>query len=359
MNALPARVQRMRRMANALLLAMAALYVVARLLEATHAFWGLLRAFAEAALVGGLADWFAVTALFRHPLGLPIPHTAIIPANKDRLAEGVADFLRQNFLTRRVLAEQLARWDLAAAIVAALRDDALRSWLVQRGASLAASQLDAGALAGGWLHEQLDRQRQQLWFDRIVGWAQRLLAQHHADIYQKVSEKSPRWMPRRFNDELYLRLMDGIAEILDEMLIPDSTARLQFEHALRDEAGRLAAGSRGAALAEWLEADAGIQAGLHVQIDAGLTRLAERLDSEPALRAALNRWLRRRLVALLVRRRTAIVGLVTRVIENWDAATVADRVEARVGRDLQFIRINGTLVGGAVGLLIHAISSIF
>ena len=230
MNTLPPRLLRLRRLATGLLLVMAGLFVVTRWLEAAHPAWGLVRAFAEAALVGGLADWFAVTALFRQPLGLPIPHTAIIPANKDRLADGIAEFLQQNFLTRRVLSEQLAPFDFAALAAATLRDAALRGWLVERSAWLAGSQLRAGPLLGGWLQAQLAQQRQQAWFEQLIGWARQLLEQHHADVYQKVSEKSPRWMPRRVNDELYLRLMDGLGEMLDTMLAPDSTARLQFEH---------------------------------------------------------------------------------------------------------------------------------
>lgn len=366
MNAMPPRLLRMRRLATALLVAMACLFIVARWLQSAHPVWGLVRAFAEAALIGGLADWFAVTALFRQPLGLPIPHTGIIPANQNRLADGVAEFLQQNFLTRRVLREQLRAFDFAAVIGTALRDEALRGWLVQRSVALAAGQLHPGGLLADWLQAQLQRQRHQQWFDQIGDWAQRLLQQHHGEIYQKVSEKSPRWMPRRVNDELYQRLMDGLAELLEEMLLPESAARLQFEQALRDEAAHLAAGGHAGALADLMRppsasaASAGTAVagpGLLAQhLDAALATLAARLEHEAALREQLNRWLQRQAVLLLVRRRTAIVGLVRRVIAGWDTLTVADRIEARVGRDLQFIRINGTLVGGAVGLLIHIIS---
>ncbi len=349
---------RLHRLATALLLAMAALFVVARLFEASYPGWGFVRAFAEAALVGGLADWFAVTALFRHPLGLPIPHTAIIPANKDRLADGVADFLRQNFLTRRVLAEQLAPLDAAGFLCAMLRDAPRRRWLATQLAAAAGTAVRPGPLLAAWLHGQLARQRHQHWFEQVIAWARRTLDRHHADIYQKVSEKSPRWMPRRVNDELYQRLMDGLDELLDDLLAPDSAARQQFGQALREQAERLAAGERDEAI---LGALSGVAAGdpaglLAAHVDASLAGIADRLDADPALRSALNRWLRRQAVVLLVRRRAAIVGLVRRVIDGWDAQTAAARVEARVGRDLQFIRINGTLVGGAVGALLHIIS---
>ncbi len=361
MNAMPPRLLRLRLLATGLLLLMIVLFAVARWLEPGRPAWGFVRAFAEAALVGGLADWFAVTALFRQPLGLPIPHTAIIPANKDRLADGVAEFLQQNFLTRRVLAEQLAPLDAAAFLCAMLRDEPRRRWLAAQLAAAAGSTLRPGRLLAAWLNGQLDRQRHQLWFGQVIAWARRTLTQHHADIYQKVSEKSPRWMPRRVNDELYQRLMDGLDELLDELLAPDSAARAQFAHALREQAGRLAAGERDDAILGALAgAGEGGQAGLLAgQIDASLAAIADRLDADPARRAALNGWLRRQAVVLIVRRRNAIVGLVRRVIDGWDAQTAAARVEARVGPDLQFIRINGTLVGGAVGALLHIISITF
>lgn len=363
MNAMPPRLLRLRRQATALLAVMAGVFIIARLLEANQPGWGLLRAFAEAALVGGLADWFAVTALFRHPLGLPIPHTAIIPANQRRLGEGVAEFLLQNFLNRHVLADELRRIDFAALISAALHDDARRGWLAQRVAGIAGRQLSQrrlGALLADALQSQLAMQRHQTWFEHLIGLARQALALHHADMYQKVSEKSPRWMPRQVNDALYLRLMEGLDELLDAMLLPDSAARLQFGQSLREQAARLADGSYDNALAGALAStdDNGSNL-LTVHVDATLAALADRLIADPAQQAALNRWLRRQAVVLLVRRRAAFAGLVRRVIDAWDAPTVAARVESRVGTDLQFVRISGTLVGGAVGLLLHIISITF
>ncbi len=353
MDPLPSQFLRTRRLATALLVAMAVVFIIAHALRGQHPAWALLRAFAEAALVGGLADWFAVTALFRRPLGLPIPHTAIIPANKDRLADGIAEFLQQNFLSRRVLEAQLAPLDFAAFIAAALGDARLRGWLAQRSQSFA-GQLSPGALVAGWLHAQLQAQQHQQWFDRMANGARWLLEQHHAEVYQKVCEKSPRWMPRRVNDELYQRLMDGLTELIDAMRLPDSAARAQFAQFLADEAAHWADGRHDATITAALQPSAAGEPGLLAgHLDAAMARFAEQLDADPEQRAALNRWLRRQSVRLLVRRRAAIVGLVRRVIGGWDAQTVAGRIEARVGRDLQFIRISGTLVGGAVGLLIH------
>ena len=346
----------MMRIANGLLLLMALVFLVAHALSIRHhPGWGFVAAFAEAALVGGLADWFAVTALFRHPLGLPIPHTALIPSNKDRLADGVADFLQQNFLTRDVLAVDMTRLDFAGMATGWLSEQPRRRWLAQRVADLVSGQLSVGPLIADWLRLWVAQQKHHEWFDRAVLWAQQMLDQHHADIYQRVSEKSPRWMPRRINDELYRRLMEGVSEMLDEMLAPDSAARETFDAAVREQIAKLAAGERDDAIRRQLEeaADDGV---LAQRIELELEALMARLATDPALQASLNRWLQRQAVVLLVRRRTHIVGLVRRVILAWDAGTVAARIEGQVGRDLQFIRINGTLVGGLVGLALHAIS---
>lgn len=346
----------MMRIANGLLLLMALVFLVAHALSIRHhPGWGFVAAFAEAALVGGLADWFAVTALFRHPLGVPIPHTALIPSNKDRLADGVADFLQQNFLTRDVLAVDMASLDFAGMATEWLSEQARRRWLAQRIADLVSGQLSVGPLIADWLRLWVAQQKHHEWFDRAVLWAQQMLDQHHADIYQRVSEKSPRWMPRRINDEFYRRLMDGVTEMLDEMLAPDSAAREAFDAAVREQIAKLAAGERDDAIRRQLE-EAAQDGVLAQRIELELEALMTRLATDPALQASLNRWLQRQAVVLLVRRRTHIVGLVRRVILAWDAGTVAARIEGQVGRDLQFIRINGTLVGGLVGLALHAIS---
>ncbi len=356
-NARASPLTRSRRLATGLLLAMACLFLLMRTLEARHPLLGFVRAFAEAALVGGLADWFAVTALFRHPLGLKIPHTAIIPNNRDRLADSVADFLRHNFLTRRIVAAEMARHDFAGLLAGWLEDPAHRRWLAGRAAGVVAGEIRLGPLLADWLSVLIAQQKHQQLFDRAIDRALRLLDEHHADIYQKVSEKSPRWMPRRFNDEFYRRLMDGIAELLSGMLAPDSSARGQWEQALRTQVARLAAGEFDERLRHQLEAarEDGL---LEARLEAGLAALARRMTDDPAYRAGLNGWLQRQATVGVVRRRGQIVGLVRQVIRDWDPQTVAERIESHVGRDLQFIRINGTLVGGLVGVGLHALSQL-
>lgn len=355
MRAPDTQLARSRRQASGLLLVMACVFVIARSIEARHPLLGFVRAFAEAALVGGLADWFAVTALFRHPLGLPIPHTAILPNNRDRLADSVADFLRHNFLTRRILADEIARHDLAGLAAGWLGDPVRRRWLAERLSEGATRQLSPGPLLADWLSMLIAQQRHQQLFDRAIDWAQGWLAAHEAEIYLKVCEKSPRWMPRRMNDAVHLRLMDGVTELLSAMLAPDSPARRQLEEALRAQIVRLAAGEFDAPLRHQL--DVALRDGvLSARLDTELATFAARLAEDPEQHARVNRWLQRQAVVLILRRREQVAGLVRGVIRGWDPQTVAARIEGHVGRDLQFIRINGTLVGGLVGLLLHGLS---
>ena len=343
----------MQRLATGLLAAMVVALAAARLLEARQPAWSWMRAFAEAALVGGLADWFAVTALFRHPLRLPVPHTAIIPANKDRIGDAFADFLERHFLTREVLSAQLVDTDIAAIVGNWLLDPVQRRWLAAQSLNALASELKPGPLLADCLDSALAQGLQQRLFDHLIDTASGLLDEQADPIYRKVSEKSPRWMPRRFNDEFFVRLMQGMAELLDDMRAADSDARQRFAQAARSLRDRLAAGELDQTIAHELQR-ALAQGLLAAHADQALAAFARQLAEDPALRARLNRWARRQAVILLARQRRHIVGLVRRVVHGWDPASVADRIEAYVGRDLQYIRINGTLVGGMVGLALHA-----
>lgn len=342
-------------MASALLAAMALVFVLARTFEVRHPGWLWVRAFAEAAMVGGLADWFAVTALFRHPFGLPIPHTAIIPANKDRIGHAFADFLERHFMTRTVLTAELAEIDVAAMIGNCLLEPTQRRWLASQSLQVLVSEIKPGALLADWLDNALDQRLHERLFDYLLNAASRLLDEHTDPIYRKVSEKSPRWMPRRFNYEFFLRLMDGISELLDEMRVADSAARQHFAQTAMTLRDRLASGEFDPLIAHELQL-ALKQGILSAHAEHGLAAFARQLAMDLMLRNRINLWARRQAVILLVRQRKRIVGIVRRVVHGWDAATVTARIEAYVGQDLQFIRINGTLVGGLVGLLLHALS---
>lgn len=346
-----------QRLATGMLLVMGALLLVLHWFAPSQPAWSYATAFAEAALVGGLADWFAVTALFRHPLGLPIPHTAIIPSNRQRLADSIADFLEHNFLTQEVLERELARLDFAALTGHYLSSPVHCRWLVRRCLHQGGSLIESGPLLAAVIHRFIDLGRHDMLFDRLVNWVARSIEQHQGFIYQKVSQKSPRWMPRRLNDEFFVRLVDGLAELLDDIRQPASSARQQFADSLHQLAQQLASGQEAPLNDPLAGSLSGLLDGRPVarQLEHQLQLLGERLLNDPGLRHWLNLTLVNWSASWLVGQRHEIVGLVRRVVLSWDEQSLVERVELHVGRDLQFIRMNGTVVGGLVGVLLHGL----
>ncbi len=351
-----AQLTSMRQKATGLLALMALLLAVLHWAGSTHPLSGYATAFAEAALVGGLADWFAVTALFRHPFGIPLPHTAILPASQQRLADSIAEFVEHNFLEAEVIAQELARIDVAVLAVRWLSRPARRRW-VARQVIRAGGQLPPGPLLATLLEVMLARRWHEPVFDQLIGQMADFLDEHQAEIYKKVSDKSSRWMPRRFNDEFFLRLMEGLAELLVELRAPGSEARQRFAQSLNE-------------LALWLRTPEGAEqaremagpllAGrdLSMPLQQALASLARQLTQDQRMQATLNQQARALLTALALSQRRQIAGLARRVVLSWDTETLVRRLEHPVGRDLQFIRINGTLVGGLVGVCLHGLRDV-
>jgi len=400
--------RRMRIVATGLLIVMAALYIAARIYEPVHPAIGFLRAFTEAAMVGGLADWFAVTALFRHPLGLPIPHTAIIPRNKDRIGDTLAAFLRENFLTPAVVARRMASLDVAGAAGRLLAapsggDDRLR-----RGASrLLADSLDAldderlggmikaalvqrigqlsiAPLLGQLLTAAMKDGRHQPVMDALIRWAAQTLQANSTLIHQIVHERSGSIMRWTGLDEtLATKIIEGLDRLLQEAADdPAHQLRVKVEEGLmilavdlqhdekmcarvdriRDEMianpamQRWLDGIWQAARAGLLRAARDPDAVLAGRLGEFARQIGETLRDDPALKALVNRFARRAAAGTAARYGASIVTLVSETVRGWDARTVTDRLENAVGRDLQYIRINGTLVGGLVGVTLHVLS---
>lgn len=403
------RARRLRLFATGLLLIMAALFFLARQAEQGGGppAWGFLRAFAEAAMVGGLADWFAVTALFRHPLGLPIPHTAIIPENKDRLADSMAAFLRENFLTPQVVARRLAGMNAAAMAGGFLADPRGGEGRVRAGAAnLVADVLESldpeklGGLAKGALRGQIAK------FDLAPLLGQLLGAMiadgRHMPVIEGLARRAAlaleaneelvrtmihdranailRWTG--LDERLANGILDGLYKLLAETVVmPDHPLRRKIEEGLEqlahdlvhDDAMRARVERMkeevlaNPAFAAWLDAvwergRAGLLKAvrqpdgvLSGQFGASLGELGRALQHDARLQLLVNRFARRTLVGVATRYGGQIVRLVSETVRRWDARTVTDRIEGAVGRDLQFIRINGTLVGGLVGVSIHAV----
>jgi uncharacterized membrane-anchored protein YjiN (DUF445 family) len=400
----------MRRVATGLLVVMAALYAAARAVEPHHPAFGFVRAFAEAAMVGGLADWFAVTALFRHPLGLPIPHTAIIPRNKDRIGDALAAFLRQNFLIPSVVARRMRRLDLAGAtgrFLAAPSAEAERSGRLRIGASRLIADLvatldaerlggmirsavaqrlrafDIAPVLGQALDAAIDRNRHVPLLDGAIEWVGHTLVANEETIRAMISERAGsvlRWTG--LDETLANKILDGLYRLIEEVSAdPDHPLRDKAEEGLVDLARRLredpALATRVNAFKEeiiaspavgawldslWAQARAALlkgardpQAAMAGRLGEALRQLGQTLQSEPRLARAINLFARRAAVGVAASYGDGIVRLVSDTVRGWDARTVTGRLEQAVGRDLQYIRVNGTLVGGLVGLVIHVV----
>ena len=403
----PAALVRMRWIAGGLLVLMAATFLLARAFDHRHPALGFVRAFAEAAMVGGLADWFAVTALFRHPLGLPIPHTAIIPRNKDRIGTTLAAFLRDNFLFPGVVARRMRRVDMAGAAGRWLANPPGGDGRLRRGAAgLAAHMLEAfdqqrlggmvkagigqrlraldvSPLLGQALTAAIAEDRHLPLLDGIVRWGARLLASNEEMIRAMVHERSGAMMRWTGLDEtIATKLIDGLNGLLTGIADdPDHPLRAKAEEGLAGLAQDLVNDPRmrervstvkaeiidNPAMQRWLD-------GLWEQARGGMLRIARdpdamlagpvgdavrqlgmTLQTDAKLRATINRFVRRAVVGMAADYGDGIVRLVSETIHGWDANTITRRLENAVGRDLQYIRINGTLVGGLVGLGLHTL----
>lgn len=405
------RGRKMRIVATGLLLCMAIAFVVLHRIAGTHPAWGYALAFTEAAMVGGLADWFAVTALFRHPLGLPIPHTAIIPENKDRIADSMAAFLRENFLTPQVVARRLHGFNLAASAGNWLSDpargqtaslgtgigDLLADLLESLDPERLGSQVKAGLagqlerielspLLGQMLEAAIVDRRHVPLIEGAIRWAGHTLEANEELVRTMIRERAHallRWTG--LDARIAESVLDGLYKLLAEMIVvPDHPLKLKIETMLEDLAQRLVHDPEMRAKVEGAKRDLLVNpaigawwqgvwerlrhgliamlrdpsAGMGEQVSTMLRELGTALRDDPRLQIQINRYARRTLVGVTARYGGEIVRLVSETVKRWDARTVSDRIEGAVGRDLQFIRINGTLVGGIVGTAIHAVENL-
>jgi uncharacterized membrane-anchored protein YjiN (DUF445 family) len=395
-----------RRRATALLAVVTALFVTVTAVGVHGTLLGYVQAGAEAAMVGGVADWFAVTALFRRPLGLPIPHTALIVERKDQFAATLGQFVQENFLNADVLAERLRSAGIVPRLAAGLADkvnatrfagyaanmsvtvaDALRDEDVQRvlAAELgrALDAVDVAPLAGRVLRVVVAGGHHADLFDMIMRAADRYLADNYTELRDVFEREAPRWVPdavyRRVFDRLHGRLRQRLAAMAAD---PDDPTRRQFDEWLTGLPGRLetdpALRERGESLKRdvlgspvlrdwssslWRHAKETLRAQaadpdseLHRRLAEALAALGRRLESDQVLQDGLERMVESGARALADRFHDELADLVTGTIARWDAEQTSSQLELLLGRDLQFIRINGTVVGAGVGLALHAIA---
>jgi uncharacterized membrane-anchored protein YjiN (DUF445 family) len=397
--------RRMRVIATGLLVAMTVVFAAASFAQARWEWLAYVRAFAEAGMVGACADWFAVVALFRRPLGLPIPHTAIVSNNKDRIAIALGRFLSENFLNPRDVHKQVARVDVAGMLTRWLNEpgnvEALTRQLAGQLPQIVRTlpTADLGAALGRLARRGIEgipaaplaaRALKVLWaggaaqavLEQAIVLAERGLARNKSKITRIVSEQSAAWVPRWVDKMIAEKVTAGLLSTLEELRDPDHPWRLELAQAIEKLIARLADDPDTHALGErikaeilaspllaeqaqalWRELEHAIHAGLQNRgepvasaITAALQALGRWLEEDAGRRKRINRTIRLLALRILLPRRAEIGGYVTEVVQSWDSTTLVERLELQVGKDLQYIRINGTLVGGLVGLLIFTAS---
>ena len=397
------RLRRMQAVALGLLLFAAVVYLATM---DQDGFLGFVNAGAEASMVGAIADWFAVTALFRHPLGLPIPHTALIPRRKDEFGKSLEEFFSENFLHEQVIRERLAAADISRRVGVWVSEPANADRVVAEGATVLAIGLrrlrDADVasvveevliprfmaepvapVAGGLLQEIVADNAHHGLVDLALEEAHRWLVHNQDTFADVVGERAPWWAPDRLNELVTARLhLEAVRWVADIRRDPQHHARQALDSLLRqlahdllndpstqERAERLknrvleqpqvvATGMSlwsafRKALLEALEDETGP---LRARASRELVAFGERIGRDDVLRGRLDTWGADFAVWAVGRYGDELTAVITHTIERWDGEEAARKIELHVGRDLQFIRINGTIVGGLVGVLIHAVS---
>ena len=404
----PERVQALRRMkvfATGLLVLAAAVFVLCVTIGDGHGVWGYVQATAEASMVGGLADWFAVTALFRHPLGIPVPHTAIVPRKKDQIGSALASFVEQNFLTAEVVGERLAtveiprrlgEWlaepahaerlsvELGAAVGQAaglLRDDELRE-AVTAFIDRKLHEAQLAPVLARTVDAVCDSGQHQVALTAGLRGLTKFLEENRAVFRQRVAEESPEWVPNWVDERVFNRgfvsLQEFLADIIDN---PEHALRHQFDKKLRAYADELRTNPVAAAHAEqtkahlldapemhewlstvWTHLRGAVVSGstqprseLQRTVASVTVQIGNALCTNTELRDKVDGWITSATSFVLTRYSDDIAGIISSTIERWDSDETGRRIEVQVGRDLQFIRVNGTVVGALVGVLIYTV----
>lgn len=394
--------------ATLLLVGTAALFGVARWLESTHWAWGYVAAFAAAATVGGLADWYAVVALFRRPLGLPIPHTAIIPRNHLRIADNLGSFIETNFLAREAVDEKLAEVDFAAQIaewlsdrtrsaalarfvvgllpqtLAAMDQSGLRRFMGERVRG-ELQRLELAPLAANLLSALKASGRHQRLLNELLAALDKVLAD--PATLEALREKIRKELPALFNlykaDAYLLRkIVASTVSFIEEAKVqPDHPLRREFDRFIAgfadrlrqspDYARRLEAAKQDllarpevANLADrawdgvrsWLERDlASDDSQVRRHLETMLVDVGRQLAEDAAIRAEINRGVVRLLGDFVQAQKSGVGRFIADQVKGWDIDMLIGRIELTVGRDLQYIRFNGALIGGLTGLVLHGL----
>jgi uncharacterized membrane-anchored protein YjiN (DUF445 family) len=399
----------MKRRATGLLVLAVLVFLAADHYQGTYSWLGYVRATAEASVVGGLADWFAVTALFRHPLNIPIPHTAIIGRQKDRIGRIIGNFVQHHFLSREAvsiklrgmrIAERVGDWlgdpanaqriavQLASGLartLEALPDEKIRD-LIQQGAMDRIRSTRVAPVLGKTLAVVVAGDRHQEILNEAIRIAGRAVRENEDAIRSRVKKEMPWWVPSAIDNRIYQRIITAVDQLLNDISNnPSHPVRGSFDRALRDFVERLQhspeASARAEALKEeWLSEEAVADlaewiwtstrqavAGYATRTEGtepgplarGLADFGRSLRGNPALLAELDEVILGIALDVVEKHRHEAADLIAQTVAGWDPEATSRRLELAVGRDLQFVRINGTIVGGMVGLAIYAVPRLF
>jgi len=400
----------MKRRATGLLAVALLIFIVAMILEPHYPWLGYVRATAEASLVGGLADWFAVTALFKHPLGIPIPHTAIVATRKERIGQILGTFVQKHFLSREVITANLRRVHPAERAAQWLGDREHARQIARQFASGLAKTLEAlpreevqelvgqvvrnrvrafrvAPALGKTLAMALGDNRQEELLNAAVKLAADAVRNNRELIRDRVRAETPWWVPPVLDDKIYQKIIAAVERLLGDMVMDAAhPLRTAFDEAIKDFIDRLQNSpdviARAEALKEeWLMdegtgelskrlwdsiqqavtdyaggADGAPGNKLHSPLDNGLSEFGVALQSNPAILTEIDDLLIDLTAGVVEKYRVEIGDLIAQTVAGWDPQATSKRFELAVGRDLQFVRINGTLVGGLVGLAIYTVT---
>jgi uncharacterized membrane-anchored protein YjiN (DUF445 family) len=402
----------MKRRATLLLGVAGIVFVIARVIEIKYGwFWmGALRATAEASLVGGLADWFAVTALFRHPLGIPIPHTAIVPRRKDRVGRTLGQFVQKNFMSRPVVeaklrslrvGERLAEWlsepanarliarQTVTAVASGVQtlDDASIEPMVERSVGERVRAFKVAPVVARLMEVLTEGDRHQELLEDFIRGAARTVDQNREMIRERIEKESPWWLPEAVDEKIYRKVVGSIERTLAEIENdPEHPLRKRFDRSVREFMERLDSSPEMAAKIEkwkeellatdtmkrfsaslwsdskaavirYSERDEAFREGSAVE--RAITTFATHVRNDPELLEKLNEAIIDVAIYVVERYQDDVGEFIALTVASWDPQHTSNRVELAIGRDLQFIRINGTLVGGLAGLVLYLVASLF
>jgi uncharacterized membrane-anchored protein YjiN (DUF445 family) len=394
--------------ATGLLVGATILFVITRVLEARWHWIGYIRATAEASMVGGLADWFAVTALFRYPMGLRIPHTAIIPNRKDRIGRSLGNFVQNNFLSPSVISARLERAGVAqkvadwlshpehgelvgkhaaaavTGVVQVLKDEEVQE-LIETSVIKRARATQVAPLVGRVLSLMTHGDRHQELLDAALKLVDRLVDENREGLRERIRQELPWWVPTPIDEKIYQKIINGVENTLDEVAKnPEHPLRHRYNEAMLEFIEKLRTSpemiERGEHLKEELlehPAVRGYSASLWGDLKASVlrhaadpgsefrrriahtvTRFAESMRTDPELMAKVDGWIESAVLYFVEQYRGEVADLISSTVSAWDPEDTTRKIELQIGKDLQFIRINGTLVGGLAGLLIYTITQL-